>query len=397
MTDSQEQYLGAYFAQDSRPDPYPLLNKIREQTPIFAMDGNLVILGKHADCDLVLRHPAASVNREKSRIASARGREKALSFLDPPDHTRLRRLISKAFTPRVVAQLEPRIREFVDEKFDELAGCDGADFARHIAYPLPLTIISEMLGLSIDDGNLYEAWTRRIVRNVDPTHPGRDPEDGEAARDEFRDYFRKVIAVRDPSEDTLLNRLVDAHDGGDTLTEDELLTTLVLLVVAGHDTTAITITNGILALLRNPDQLDLLRADPSLAENAVEEVLRYDPPVHLSQRVLAGEVRVGEHTLAEGADVVFLLAAANRDPEACPDPDRFDIRRGVVNHLAFSAGIHYCLGNSLAKLQAAIVLEAFAKRVQGPKLVEESLVYRPHINLRGLEQLELSFTSVSPR
>src|SRR6266545_4256899 len=279
-----------------------------------------------------------------------------------------RRLVSAAFTPRVVAGLKPHIDEIIDELLGRVAGTGRLEVIGDLAYPLPVRVISELLGGSTADVN--------------------------AARDEFVEYFRELIAVRraEPHAD-LLSHLIRVEQDGDQLTEDELVTTCVLLLVAGHETTVNLIGNGILALLRHPEQLAALRADPALAGAVVEETLRYDPPVQMSWRVARSGVRVGEIEPPEGGIILILLAAASRDPEVFAEPDRFDIaRRDAHGHLAFGAGPHFCLGASLARLEAASAFAAFATRVDNPRLEAESLEYKPNLNLRGPAQMVVQFS-----
>jgi cytochrome P450 len=388
------------------PNPYPVLAGLREASPFAEADGAFVVVGKHADCSAVLRHPNASSERDKSLLAAAspRRRRDRPSFLslDPPDHTRLRRLVSKAFTPRTVARLEPRIRAITSDLLTAAAAAGQMEVVSQLAYPLPVRIISELLGVPVEDHPRFAGWSARLAHSLQPDF-GLDPEAAQAkaeaaavAGDEFAVYFRELIAMRraQPTED-LLSEMIAAEDNGERLTEDELIATCVLLLVAGHETTVGLISNAILALLRHPDQLALLRGDPSLAASAVEETLRYDAPVQMTARVARGGMHVGPIAAPDGALVLLLLAASGRDPRVFDDPDRFDIRRGATGHLAFAAGPHFCLGAPLARLEAAIALESFARRIQRPELVASSLDYKPNLNLRGPERLVVDFRSIS--
>src|SRR6266545_3714014 len=332
-----------------RADPYPLLRELREVSPLVLADGWLVVAARHAECAAALREPTASSERFRSVLAPPGVKRGGLSFLvlDPPDHTRLRRLVSAAFTPRVVAGLRPRIGEIVD----------------------------------------------RLLMRV--AEQGRT--DGVAAREEFERYFSGLIAVRRdrPARD-LLSLLIQAESEGDKLTEEELLATCVLLLVAGHETTANLIANAILALLRHPDQLDLLRARPELVDNCVEETLRYDAPVQMTTRAARGVLPVGPVEVPDGGLALLLLAAAGRDPAVFPDPDRFDITRRAGGHLAFAAGSHFCLGAGLARLESAVALDAFARRVRDPRLLEPEVEYKANFNLRGPARLDVGFTAIAP-
>jgi cytochrome P450 len=417
------------------PNPYPVLAGLREASPFADFGGALVVAGRHEDCSRILRDPRASSDRSRSVIRAARaanssaegsgggpglaepgepgepGMARVRSFLslDPPDHTRLRRLVSRAFTPRVVARLEPRIRDLTD---DLLAGASGEaggaggelEVVSGLAYPLPVRIISELLGVPAQDHALFAGWSAALAHALQP--PLGMPSEAvkarrmasQDARIEFDHYFRDLIARRraQPADD-LLSQLVIAEDEGDRLTEDELIATCVLLLVAGHETTVSLISNAVLALLRHPDQLALLRTQPDLAPAAVEETLRYDAPVQLTSRIARGGMQVGPVSAPDGAIVVLLLAAAGRDPAAFPDPDQFDIRRNAtVGHLAFAAGAHFCLGAPLARLEATVALQAFAARVTEPELDEDALVYRPNLNLRGPQRLVVRHAGIRP-
>jgi cytochrome P450 len=400
-----------------RPDPYPVLAGLREASPFrahlpFPLDeGALVVVGRHEDCSRILRDPRSSSERNRSLLAPPGVREQrppSFLSLDPPDHTRLRRLVSKAFAPRVIAALGPRIGELSDQLLTDAAAQGGGaaggggslEVVSQLAYPLPVRIISELLGVPPGDHARFAGWSASLANSLQPrflTGQGPPEADAAQARLEFADYFRELIAAcrARPGED-LLSELIRAEDDGQRLSEEELIGTCVLLLVAGHETTVGLISNAILALLRHPEQLDALRADPGLAAGAVEETLRYDAPVQLTARVARGGMQVGPVSAPDGAVLLLLLAAAGRDPEVFAGPDCFDIRRGAAHHLAFAAGPHFCLGAPLARLEATIALRAFAARVAGPELDPEGLAYKPNLNLRGPSRLVVRFAGVSP-
>jgi cytochrome P450 len=379
-----------------RADPYPLLRRLREVSPLPLRDGLLVVTARHRDCTAVLREPNASAERFRSVLSPPGIKRGGLSFLvlDPPDHTRLRRLVSAAFTPRVVAGLRPRIAEIVDALLSRVAGQGRMDVIADLAYALPVQVISELLGVPANDHEQFRGWSAQLARAFDPQLADPDPQRmaaGSAARAELNRYFARLIAIRrdHPAED-LLSLLIQAESEGDTLTEEELAT-CVLLLIAGHETTANLIANAIVALLRHPDQLDLLRARPELVDGCVEETLRYDAPVQLTTRVARGPLPVGSVAVPDGGAAVLLLAAAGRDPEVFADPDRFDITRRSTGHLAFAAGLHFCLGAGLARLESAVALDAFARRVLAPRLLESVVQYKANINLRGPARLDIEF------
>jgi cytochrome P450 len=405
MSTAQRPRLADLADPSILPDPYPLLAGLREASPFAEMDGAFVVAGRHADISAALRHPNASSERNKSLLSAASLRQRdrpSFLSLDPPDHTRLRRLVSKAFTPRMIARLEPRIRSVTGELLGAAAAAGQLEVVSQLAYPLPVRIISEMLGVPTDDHPRFAGWSARLAQSLQPGFGLSEDvamsraQAAQAASDEFAEYFRGLIAARRASPaDDLLTGLVHAEDDGEMLTEDELIATCVLLLVAGHETTVGLISNAILALLRNPDQLALLREQPALAAGAVEETLRYDAPVQMTARVARGGMQVGDVTAPDGALILLLLAAAGRDPDVYPEPDRYDLRRGAANHLAFAAGPHFCLGAPLARLEAAVAVQAFATRLAGPRLVPGSLAYKPNLNLRGPEQMTVSFDALA--
>jgi hypothetical protein len=394
------------------PDPYPVLAGLREASPFAEVvrgqaDGSLVVVGRHEDCSAILRDPRASSERNRSLLAPQQRQRRPPSFLslDPPDHTRLRRLVSKAFAPRVIARLEPRIRELSDELLTAAGvawdgGSGQIEIVGQLAYPLPVRIISELLGVPPGDHARFAGWSASLAHSLQPRFLADDGSTDAAAQQaslEFGDYFRDLIAARRarPADD-LLSELIRAEDDGQRLSEAELIATCVLLLVAGHETTVSLISNAILALLRHPDQLAALRADPGLAAAAVEETLRYDAPVQFTARIARGAMQVGDVTALDGAVLMLLIAATGRDPEVFAEPDRFDIRRGATGHLAFAAGPHFCLGAPLARLEATIAVRAFATRLADPELDPAGLAYKPNLNLRGPASLTVGFASIKP-
>ncbi len=386
-------------------NPYPLLAEFREASPYALVDGALIVLGRHADCSRVLRDPRVSSERNRNLLAPPDApRRTVLSFLsmDPPDHTRLRRLVSQAFTPRRIAGLAPRIRAVTAELLDAAAARDPRELelVGQLAYPLPVRIISELLGVPAGDHRRFAGWSAKLAGSLQPDFvtAGAVAAGGVAeARDEFVAYFRELIARRrDTQGDDLLTELIRAEDEGSRLSEPELLATCILLLVAGHETTVGLISNAVLALLRHPDQLAALRQDPALADGAAEETLRYDPPVQFTARVARGTMRIGDLEAPDRGLILILLAATGRDPEVFPDPDRFDITRPAGGHLAFAAGPHFCLGAPLARLEATIALNALAQRVTAPELADGGLAYKTNVNLRGPERLLIRTPAIRP-
>jgi len=409
------------FQPEARADPYPGYRRLRETAPIARGPSGLWFLSRHEDCSRMLRDPRFG-HAEPENIARNplfAGRQTSpdslrdergvpvLSFLvrNPPDHTRMRRLVSKAFTPKMVARLAPRIEQLVDGLLDDallaerglaaaadgqgVDGQEGVDLIGALAYPLPVTIISELLGVPAGDDARFRAWSHALARGLDPDFllPPDVRARQQTARAEFADYFRGLAAVRrrDPGDD-LLSALVAVEEGGDTLTPQELIVTCTLLLVAGHETTVNLIGNGTLALLRNPDAMRRFRADPSIAPKAIEELLRYDSPVQLTLRLALTDADVGGQPIARGEIALALLGAANRDPEAHPDPDRLDLERDPNRHLAFGQGIHFCLGAPLARVEGQIAIRRLLERAPRLRLADEP-VWKENLVLRGLERL----------
>ena len=392
-------------------DPYPLWQGLLDGPPLVAPDGSFALVTGLADCAALLRHPDMSSDHRNSDhfktvrlpaltaedLARIEKREVFL-FRDPPVHTRLRRLVSKAFTPRRVEALRP----FVERRTDELLTAAGErgriELVEDLAYPLPVAVISEMLGVPHEDHATFAGWSAVLAKGLDELMSEPEPEDAAAiqrASDEFRAYFEDLAdrRRREPRDD-LMSDLVAAEDGGDSLSRDELTSTALLLLVAGHETTVSLIGNAMLALLRVPGLLDRVREDPQVADGVVEEVLRLDPPVQMTMRTALADVELPGGVLKAGGSAVLLIAAANRDGAAFPDPLGFDPDRKDAGHLSFSGGIHYCLGAPLARLEGRVVVAELARRLVSPRL--EDLTYRENRVLRGPSRLVLGYEALLP-
>jgi unspecific monooxygenase len=373
-------------------DPYAQYGRLRAAGPLLRTPAGLWVTASHALCGQVLRDPLFGHQPGGDggifRTEGPTGGRRSFLALDPPDHTRLRRLVSKAFTARLVERLRPRISELVDALLARTSG--DTNLISALAWPLPVAMISELLGVPPEDKSRFKAWSDALARGLDPDFmlPPAEIARRDKARDEFVDYFRALAAHRrDRTNDgapDLLSALVAVSDQGDMLTEAELLATCILLLVAGHETTVNLIGNGTLALLRHPDQLAWFRAHPEAAAAAIEELLRYDPPVQLTARSALGDVDLAGHEIKSGQSVLLLLGAANRDPEVFPEPDRLDLTRKPERHLAFGLGIHYCLGAPLARLEGQIAL---TKLFQRDVSLAGDVSYRDNLILRGLAGL----------
>jgi cytochrome P450 len=394
------------FKEEMLPDPYPTYHRLRAEDPVHwdPSDGRWV-LTRYADVVSVLRNPAASSDRSSALAALAPPSVRPLlafrahSMLnsDAPKHTRLRLLVSKAFTARAVEAMTEKIQRRVDGLLDAVQARGRLDVIADLAYPLPVTVIAEMLGVPPDDRGQFKRWSddMALLAGGAGGAAGQELEDYHRAGQAFQDltaYFARVVAERRARpRDDLLSALARAEEAGDRLSADELYANAALLLVAGNETTTNLIGNGTLALLRHPDQLARLRDDPSLVPAAVEELLRYDSPVQFTVRVLKDEITAGGKSLRPGQMVLLLLAAANRDPEQFADPDRLDVGRAENKHLAFGLGSHFCLGAQLARLEARVAFQTLLRRMPGLRLEGPEPRYRPHFNLRGLEALPVAF------
>jgi cytochrome P450 len=311
-------------------------------------------------------------------------------FVDPPDHTRLRTLVNKAFTPAAIGRLRSRVEELTAQLLDRVADAGELDLVDDLAYPLPVTVICELLGVPAQDQTRFRAWSGALVHLLDPLVATDTLQRALAARTALRGYLGALVAQRRayPAED-LLTALVAAEDQGHRLSEPELVSMCLLLLIAGHETTVNLIANGTLALLTNPAQRDRLAADPRLAASAVEELLRYDSPVQLTARHVLADLEVGGRRVGEGETVLAVLGAANRDPAQFPEPDRLDLARSLNRHLAFGGGIHFCLGAPLARMEAQIALTALLGRFPRLCLGDSPPTWRDTVTLRGLASLPL--------
>ena len=373
------------LSPELRANPYPIYEELRRKDPVHRMRLQKIwVLTRFKDADAVLRDQRRFVNADRDF-----GYIPYISMLDldPPDHTRIRSLVSQAFTPRSVAELEPRIQQTVDGLLDDLAGRERFDLIREFAFPLPVMVIAEMLGVPPEDREQFNEWSNIISLVVDPMLNAQQIRQTQRVVEELFDYFEGMAAVRrERPQNDLISALVAAEEGGERLSREELLMNLVLLLAAGNETTRNLIGNGILALLRNPEQLQRLQDDTGLLDSAIDELLRYDSPVQLDNRITGEPVEIGGKKIPRGQRVICVLGAANRDPDAFPAPDVLDIGRAERNHVAFGRGIHYCLGAPLARLEGRIAFTALLSRFKSLRLAAEPQ-YRNQITLRGLEEL----------
>jgi cytochrome P450 len=386
-----------------RADPYPLYDELRRSGPLQLPENNLVVFSSFADCDEVLRHPSSCSDRLKSTTAQRAIADGAAArpfgtpvflFLDPPDHTRLRRLVSKAFSPKVVRSLEPDIATLVDGLLDTVADKGSFEVIADLAYPLPVAVICRLLGVPIEDEPKFSWASSLLAQGLDPfiAFTGQAPgfEERLQAGLWLREYLRELLHQRrDRPRDDLMSGLIAVEEAGDQLTEDEIVATCNLLLIAGHETTVNLIANGALAMLRHRQYWAALSTETDRAAGIVEETLRYDPPVQLVGRVAGDDMTISGVRVPKGDTMMLLLAAAHRDPAITQRPDVYDPTREHIRHLAFGLGPHFCLGAPLARLEATVALSAVTRRFPDARLAGEP-VYKPHVTLRGMASLEVA-------
>ena len=392
----------------SLENPYPVYSLLRTVHPVLPVptpdwDGPGVwLLTRYADVREVLRDPRFSADRAAAPLVkqnldrlpafvqqTTQGLRSML-VMDPPDHTRVRKLVNKAFTPRRIAELRPRIESLVLEELDGIEAGDRFDLIHDLAEPLPAIVIAELLGVPPGDHRQFREWSSRLIAAI----AARSDEDRAKATEsgqKILGYLANVIAERrrEPQDD-LISALIHAQEESDVLDDAELLATCNLLLLAGHETTTNLIGNGMLALLRERDQLERLLTDPSLVPTAIEELLRYDGPVQATLRVAKEDVRFGDHDVPAGSLVLVSIGAANRDPEVFEDPDRLDVGRDPNPHLAFGFATHFCLGAPLARLEAEVAIGSLLERFPGVELLDDAPEYRENPILRGLKRLDLA-------
>jgi cytochrome P450 len=399
------------YSDDFRARTYSTFAQMRADDPVLCqpgLDGETMIwfVTRHDDVVRVLldderfvRDPSLALSPEQLEESTSRMPE-SFAFIeqhnlnrDGADHRRLRRLVTKAFTPRMVEQLRPRIEEIAGGLLDAVEARGEMDIVEEYAFPLPITVIAELLGIPVADRDRFRRWSNAIVTPA--FGPDALTEFGSLMAD-FVGYLHSLFERRrsEPEED-LISALLQVRDGGDALSEQELFSMVVLLIVAGHETTVNLIANAVLALLEHTDQLAELRRDPARVSAAIEECLRYDGPVERAlNRWAASDVDLGGHTIRRGDDVIVVLGSANRDPERFRDADLLDLDRGDTKHVAFGRGSHYCLGAPLARLEGEVALTTLLRRLPGVRLAvaREELRWRPVPLFRSLVSLPVAWS-----
>ncbi len=398
MNQAAEQIRFNPWDPEFRTNPYPYYKPLLDGPPrLLDLFGPVALVARFADVSAILK--------DYQRFSSVESRPKdfvdqgpfrgatTMLFADPPVQARLRRLVARDFTPRRIRDMEPRIREITKGLLDAVASRGELDVMEDLAHALPVMVIAEMLGVPSDLYSQFKRWSDGVVHGGN-TLPGMPlPEDVIAAADELRAYMSEAINLRrtKPGPD-LISALVAAHADGETMTAEELLAFVVLLLLAGNETTTNLIGNGMLALGQNPDQMKLLRGNMELVPRAIEEMLRFDPPVQSTVRRALVEAEIGGTVVTPQTRCFAILAAANHDPAQFPDPDRFDITREPRDHLAFGDGIHFCIGAPLARLEAAIAIGSAVERFPNLRLKDPAapLVYKGSYFLRGLASLPIA-------
>jgi cytochrome P450 len=395
-----------------RADPYPFYDRLRTLDPVHRTPLGFVVLTRYDDVARTLRgaefardieryapespDPSVRARRERQRRRIDSGEAaKTILNLDPPDHTRLRRLVSQAFTPTAIERLRPRVQQLVDDVLDVAAERGSMEVVDELAFPVPFQVISDLLDLPTDRSDEIREWSQALTAALEPTVTPEGLEQADRAAVELAGYLREVIHHRRSHlADDMLSSLIVAEEAGDRMSTAELQSFVTLLYVAGHETTVNLIGNGLLALLRHPDQLRMWRDDPSLDQNAVDELLRFDGPVQQTVRIPLQDVTYGEGaeavTVPERTMVMTILGAANHDPAVFDDPHALRLDRPNANrHMAFAAGVHYCLGASLAKLEAQVAITSVIRRFPALALSGEPH-WRDRLTIRGVDHLPVT-------
>jgi cytochrome P450 len=395
------------YSPKVRADPYPFYTELRSQDPVhWDEEMGFWVLTRYADIAWVYNDPrfsrAQGLKRGFDRLPEAEQRiakpvyqsfSRTMFYSDPPYHTRLRGLVNNAFTPGAVEQMRPYVQRIVDELLNAVETKGTMDVIHDLAYPLPILVIAQMLGLPAEKRQQFKQWSDDLFAILGSVpHAPHLMERAAQSLSELTGYVAALSETRrvQPNED-LLTALVEAVEEGEHLTQDELVANVIILLSAGHETTSNLIGNGLLALLRNPEQMQKLREQPQLMPSTVEEMMRYDNPVQISYRSAAEDVEIDGRLICKGHLINSILAAGNRDPKRFSNPDQFDIARDEGRHLGFGLGIHFCLGAPLVRLEAQIAFAAILDRFPGLVLATEELEWQEHPIFRGVKSLPVTF------
>ncbi|AUB36053.1 Cytochrome P450 [Nostoc flagelliforme CCNUN1] len=396
------------FDSEFRADPYPTYHRIRFEEPVHRNFLGSWVLTRYADVQAVLRDPRFRSDNLPQRLknknpylkdqhkdlnALAGFSSKWLLYLEPPDHTRLRSLVGKAFSPSVVERMRPQIQEVVDELIGKVQQRGSMDIISELARPLPMRVISKMLGIPQEIQSQVYQWANDLSTIFDPLNSLESFAHMNQVILKFSESLSELIAQREkkPQQD-LISSLIAARNEADKLSNNEILSLCMLLFATGEETTVNLIGNGMLALLRHPDQMEKLKREPTIIQSAVEELLRYDSPIQGISRIAIENVEIGGKKITAGEQVIVYLGAANRDPAEFSEPDQLELTRSDNRHLAFADGLHYCLGAALARVEGQIAINSLLQRLPDLKLHIDTLEWRKNISLRGLLALPVTFT-----
>jgi cytochrome P450 len=408
QSDAEAAFTKLFLTAEGRANPYPLYHRLRQTQPVHRTKLGMWVLSRYDDCWAAMRDPRLGKDYARQieqrfgpdwrRHPSLTAGEHSMLNTSGPEHTRLRKLVTKSFTPRMIENLKPIIERVVNGLLDPVAEAGGGDVLEAVGFPLPVTIIGEMLGVPDVDRPQFRELVRDLVAIFEMQPTAEQMALADAAQLTVRAYFLKLIAEkrRKPGAD-LLSNLATAEVGGDRLSDDELVTLASLLFAAGFETTTNLFGNGLLALLRQPEQLDLLRGAASLVANLPDEFLRYDGTAQLVNRVTEASVEVGGVTIPAGEQVFALLGAGNRDPARYPNPDQLDVTRTDIQPLTFGGGVHFCLGAALARAEIEITFRTLLQRFDHIELTGDEPCFQDRLTLRGLTALNVVSYRVGPR
>ncbi len=394
------------FDPDFFANPYPTYARLRAERPVHWDErAKRWFITRYADVAAATGHPGISVARiPPTSKLNAMGlsvmepvyamMRQQMNFLDPPDHTRIRGLVHKAFSPAAITALRGRIQDVCDELLAPAEGAGRLDLIREFAYPLPAIVIAEMLGVSPGDRDQFKKWSTDIAELVgNPARPMERLLEIKVSTFELLEYLRATVArLRRSPEDNLMSELARVEEKGDQLTEDELLANAVFLLAAGHETTTNLVANGLLSLLRAPEEMRRLRGDLSLLPSAVEEILRHESPLQMVGRIAREDLEIAGARIGKGEVIALVLGSANHDPSVFTDPDRLDLGRKENKHLAFSQGAHYCLGAALARIEGQVAIGSMLQRFGTLKLEREdgALEWHQNLSFRALKSLPVA-------
>jgi cytochrome P450 len=379
-------------------DPFDVYQRLLDRPPLRSADGRAIVLSRYDDCVVALRHPSVSADRAVSPL-SPRPTASAMVFNDPPAHTRIRGLVTKAFTRGRIEQLRPWFEAEVDRRLDDAVRRGRMDVVSDFARPLPVAAISQLLGIPAEDREVFHQWSRVIVSNFDEILRDLTRDEQRERRHALRDFRRYLLGLADrrrrEPQDDLFTGLVLAEEQGDRLSSQELVRNVQLLLGAGHETTVSAISSGALMLIEQPNMRERVAADPAYAADFVEEVLRRFAPVQITLRFAGDDLSIGAEELPKGTLIFIMYAAANLDPRKFPDPRRFDPSRHGGRHIAFGGGIHYCLGASLARMEGTVALRRLAGVMEDPRVGADGLRYRESVVMRQLASFPLEIDRMS--